>query len=360
MDLAWGEDFTVLAEVSKSVFERYSPLPDRTRAVPFADQVAQFAELGWLHLGDPTGSDPDSAPLATIAAVFVEMGRALAATPLLELTTARDAALLVGGAAGKGLADAIGEGESLVVPVFPAPEWGASLSFDGGTLSGAALAVDHADHADRLLVHAGGAESALVVVEVGPHIRVDEMPNIGDHPMFSVTFDAAPVADSGVLARGNDADHAVATAEQRRDVLRAAQLYGAGLQLLDMTVQYAGERHQFGGPIGRFQAVQYLCTDLAIAAHLTSAHARSAAAALDSGNDPQPHIGLLRRQAAKAALEIVHSAHEVHAGIAYMVESNVHLFTSAAKRWQYDFGSAARNNTEIVSALDRIYTGALV
>ncbi|MGN0102605.1 MAG: hypothetical protein ACI39C_16840, partial [Dietzia sp.] len=75
--------------------------------------------------------------------------------------------------------------------------------------------------------------------------------------------------------------------------------------------------------------------------------------------DPHPHVGLLRRQAAKAAQEMVHSAHEVHAGIGYMVESNVHLFTNAAKRWQFDFGSQARNSADITSALERIYTGAV-
>ena len=41
-----------------------------------------------------------------------------------------------------------------------------------------------------------------------------------------------------------------------------------------------------------------------------------------------------------------------------MVESNVHLFTDAAKRWQFDFGSATRNDADIVAALDHIYTGA--
>jgi len=357
VDLAWGEDFAVLADVSKSVFERYSPLEDRTNTVSFADQVAQFVDLGWLRLADPTGADPDSATLATVAAVFVEMGRALARTPLLDLTMARDAVLLTGDARAADLADRIGDGASIVLPVFPSRDWGSTVTFENETLNGIALAVGYADRADQFLVHADGPGSVLVVVTPSPETRVEPMPNIGDHPMFAVTFDEAPV--DAVLAHGADADRAVDTAEQRAAVLRSAQVYGAGLRLLDMTVLYAQQRHQFGGPIGRFQAVQYLCTDLAIAAHLTSVHARSAAAALDRGIDPHPHIGLMRRQASKAALEIVHSAHEVHAGIGYMVESNVHLFTSAAKRWQYDFGSEAANNAQIVSALDRIYTGAL-
>lgn len=361
MDLAWGEDFAALADVGRSVFARWSPLEDRSRTVPFAEQVARLAELGWLQLGDPGGADDESPSLATIAGIFVEMGRALAATPLLELTTARDAALVVGTEPARALAEHIGAGATVVLPVLPSADWGSSPSLADGVLTGTALAVGYADRADAFLVHADSGEpggSILALVEPGPSIAVEAMPNLGEHPMFALTFHDVAVGGDAVLARGRDADRAVEVATQRADVLRAAQVHGAGLRLLDMTVRYAKERHQFGGPIGRFQAVQYLCTDLALAAHLTSVHARSAAAALDSGADPQPHLGLMRRQAARAALQVVHSAHEVHAGIGYMVESDVHLFTSAAKRWQFDFGPAARNDADIVAALDPTSAGA--
>ncbi|WP_285182756.1 acyl-CoA dehydrogenase family protein [Rhodococcus sp. MEB032] len=358
MELAWGEDFAALADVSKSVFTRYSPLEDRSNDVSFVDQIAQFAELGWLQLGDPIGVDADSPSLGTIAGVFVEMGRALADTPLLDLTMARDAALVIGTEKSAAVAERIGNGEAVVIPVFPSANWGSAVTYENGALNGVALAVGYADRADSFLVHAVAGESVVVVLDSKSLIRFEAMPNIGEHPMFALTFENVPVADGAVLARGGNADRAVEVANQRGAVLRASQVYGAALTLLDMTVLYAKQRHQFGGPIGRFQAVQYLCTDMAIAAHLTSAHARSAAGALDAGIDPQPHIGLMCKQAAKAALQIVHSAHEVHAGIGYMVESNVHLFTDAAKRWQYDFGSAAYNDAAIVSALHRIYMGA--
>jgi alkylation response protein AidB-like acyl-CoA dehydrogenase len=360
MELAWGEDFATLSDVGRSVFTRYSPLEDRSNAVPLEEQISQFAELGWLQLGDPLGADADSPTLATIAGIFVAMGGALACTPLLDLTLARDAALAIDTEPAARVAEGIGSGGAVVIPVFPSADWGSALTYQDGALSGLTLGVGYADQADSFLVHANPNTDDSVVAMIDPcsAIRCEAMPNMGGHPMFAVTFDKVPVADAVVLARGRDADRAVKIAEQRAAVLRAAQVYGAGMRLLDMTVLYARQRHQFGGAIGRFQAVQYLCTDIAIATHLTSAHARSAARAIDTGVDPQPHIGLMNKQAAKAAQQIVHSAHEVHAGIGYMVESNVHLFTDAAKRWQYDFGSAARNDAEIVSALDRIYTGA--
>lgn len=356
MELTWGEDFDTLADVAGSVFTAYSPLEDRANDVPFADQIAQFAELGWLSLGDPTAAEADSPSLGTIAAIFVEMGRALAPTPLLELMVARDAALLAGGEAANALATRIGDGAAVVVPAFSGDDWESTLAYRDGALTGAVHAVDHADRAEHLLVYATGDESVLALVDRAA-VALEAMPNIGDQPLFSVVFDGVAPAASAVLARGADADRVVEAARQRADVLRAAQVYGAGLRLLDITVRYAQQRHQFGGPIGRFQAVQYLCTDIAIAAQLTSVHVRSVIDAIEAGTSAQPYIGLLRKQAAKASLEMVHSAHEVHAGIGYMVESDVHLFTNAAKRWQYDFGSASRNDSAIVAALDRVYTG---
>lgn len=358
MELAWGEDFTALADVSKSVFVRYSPLEDRSNTVVFADQVSQFAELGWLQLGDANGTDEDAAALGTIAAVFVEMGRALAETPLLDLTVARDAVSLVGAAAATDLAARIGEGDAVVIPAFLTGNWGSAVAVDSGAASGRVLGVGYADEADSFLIHAVEKGESLLLHVDAADVIVEPMPNVGGYPMFSVTLADVTVTDERTLARGADADRAIDRASQRGAVLRAAQVYGAGMRLLDMTVQYAKQRHQFGGAIGRFQAVQYLCTDIAVNAHVTSAHTRAAAAVLDAGDDGRPYVDLMRNQAALTAREMVHCAHEVHAGIGYMVESNVHLFTNAAKRWQYDFGDAAENNRSIVSAITRNHEGA--
>lgn len=358
MELTWGEDFTALTDVSKAVFARYSPLEDRSNTVAFADQVSQFAELGWLQLGDANGTDEDGAALGTIAGVFVEMGRALAETPLLDLTVSRDAAALAGSEAATKLATRIGGGEAIVIPTFLTGNWGSAVAVHSGAASGRVLGVGYADQADSFLVHAVDAGESLLLHIDASDVRVEPMPNIGGHPMFSVALANVAVVDERILARGADADQVIDRAVQRGAVLRAAQVYGAGMRLLDITVLYAKQRHQFGGAIGRFQAVQYLCTDIAVHAHVTSAHIRAAATALDAGEDGRPHVDLMRNQAALTAREMVHCAHEVHAGIGYMVESNVHLFTNAAKRWQFDFGDAAENNRAVVSAITSIYEGA--
>lgn len=355
MELTWGEDYDALAEVARSVFQRISPLTDRDRTVDFVDQVRQFAALDWLTLGNP-GCGAGSASLASTAAVFVEAGRALVRSPLLPLTTARDAAVLCGSPRADALAAGIGAGDTTVVPALHDPAWGRPKpALRGGVLSGTALAVPYADAADLLLVEAtedmGGENwsDVLVAVPREAQVTVEPMPNLGEHSMFAVTFSETPVSD--VLARAGTAHTALVAARRRASVLSAAQIYGAGLALLDRTVRYAQERRQFGGPIGRFQAVQYLCTDIAVGVHLTSAFVRDAARRLDEGADAALEVALMCKQARMTAEEMVHAAHEVHAGIGFMVESDVHLFTKAAAKWMFDLGGEHRTDQAILTEL---------
>ncbi|MBF6347940.1 hypothetical protein IU448_02795 [Nocardia flavorosea] len=364
MELIWGEDYDVLAEVARSVFQRLSPLTDRDRTVDFSDQVRQFAQLDWLTLGDPRGGATGTTGLASAAAVFVESGRALVRSPLPALTTARDAAVLCSSPTSDELAAAVGAGDTTMVPAFHDPAWGQPMpTLRGGVLNGTVLAVPYADVADLLLVeatadaHGGHREKVLLAVPRTPAVAVEPMPNLGEHSIFAVTFSATPASDAVVLARGGTAHTAVDTARARASVLVAAQVHGAGLALLDRTVRYAQQRRQFGGPIGRFQAVQYLCTDIAVGVHLTSAFVRDAARLLDGGAEAALEVALMRKQARQTAEEMVHAAHEVHAGIGFMVESDVHLFTKTAAKWMFDLGGDHRDDKVILAGLWREQIG---
>ena len=127
---------------------------------------------------------------------------------------------------------------------------------------------------------------------------------------------------------------------RRATVLRCAEIVGAGKALLELSVAYAQERKQFGRPIGQFQAVQYLCTDIAIDTHLTELLCHQAAWRLDAGLPARREVSLAKAYASRAVQRIVHRAHEVHAGVAFMVEADVQLYTRRAKHWEFDLGEA--------------------
>jgi alkylation response protein AidB-like acyl-CoA dehydrogenase len=118
-----------------------------------------------------------------------------------------------------------------------------------------------------------------------------------------------------------------------------------------MTNQYAKDREQFGQPIGRYQAVQYMVSDILIDMHRADLLARQAAFRIDTG---RPYL----REAAsavafgkKASAHLHRQAHEVHAGVAFIVEHDLTLFSRRAKYWENNLGDARYYQELLASAL---------
>jgi alkylation response protein AidB-like acyl-CoA dehydrogenase len=121
-------------------------------------------------------------------------------------------------------------------------------------------------------------------------------------------------------------------------VLQSAIVVGAGERVLDIAVGYAKDRVQFGQPIGKHQAVQYLCSDIAIQCQLTRLLALNAAWRIDAGKPFRREASLAKAQASRAAAAMTFAAHEVHAGIGFMKDYDLQLYTLRGKHWEYNLG----------------------
>jgi len=121
--------------------------------------------------------------------------------------------------------------------------------------------------------------------------------------------------------------------------LRAAQLAGAMRSVLRMTVRYAGDREQFGRPIGRFQAIQQ---QLALMAELVAQASIGAELAFDcDGPLFDPVRAASAKQVASAnALQCAAIAHAVHGAIGVTAEHDLQLFTRRLRAWAADWGGA--------------------
>ncbi|TYK44428.1 acyl-CoA dehydrogenase family protein [Actinomadura decatromicini] len=360
MDVAPEDRQAELAEVARRLFAARCPT-DVVRDLEGSpdghspDLWREMARLGWLGLGQPgTGSG-----IADLVALYTEMGRALVPSPHLPSAVVAAQALVAAGGRDALVAE-MAAGEAIVVPAL-AEESGeydpdaltVRAEPDGGghRLSGTKLLVPFAHVASRLLVAARAPEGVTLFLVDPADCAVERLPNIAGHPLFAVTFDGV-TAPADTLVGSPGAGHdLLGPALDRAAVLRCAEIAGAGEALLEMTVRYAKEREQFGQAIGRFQAVQYLCSDIAIDGHLTALLARQAAWALDRGGAARREVAAAKAYGGRAAQRVVHCAHEVHAGMAFMLESDVQLFTRRAKHWEYDLGGQARHEDELVTAL---------
>ena len=147
-------------------------------------------------------------------------------------------------------------------------------------------------------------------------------------------------------------DGSAATGSVRADALaslgaalRAAQLAGALRRVLAMTVRYAGEREQFGRPIGRFQAVQQqmaLMAELVVQASIGAELAFDDGGASDGGGPlPDPVRAACAKQVASAnALQCAAIAHAVHGAIGVTEEFDLQLFTRRLRAWAAEWGGA--------------------
>ncbi|MGY1707877.1 acyl-CoA dehydrogenase family protein, partial [Geodermatophilus sp. SYSU D00758] len=118
-------------------------------------------------------------------------------------------------------------------------------------------------------------------------------------------------------------------------------------QVLTWTVAYAAERHQFGRPIGAFQAIQTHAAVMAGEVTATAALVDAAVAALDRGADPVPAAAAAKVRAGTAATTVAALAHQVHGAIGFTQEHRLHHLTRRLWSWR-DEGGNERTWAEVL------------
>jgi alkylation response protein AidB-like acyl-CoA dehydrogenase len=326
---------------------------------------ARMAGLGWLGLGLPAEVGGGGAGLTTLCALYGELGRALAPAPCLEVSVIAAETILRAGSAEQRAAilPELAAGRVIVLPALvdedgsglPAhPTVRARAGVAGGwVLSGTRPLVPFAESADLLLVPAAaaGAGTLFLVRTALPGVTITPAPSMTGLPVTSVVLDNVQVGADAVLGAPGQAGEYLAPVIVRGKLLRCAEIAGAGVCVLELVLAYAREREQFGGPIGRYQAVQYLCTDLAIATRVTQLLTRQAAWLLDQGEQSSARIAAANAYGSAAARQIAHCAHEVFAGLGFMREHDLHLFSRRLKYWEMDLGDASFHSGQLAAQL---------
>lgn len=371
MDVNFDDGQLELGRIARQLFESRCPLATVRELehdeLGYQPEVWQeLAGLDWISLAWPEALGGSGGTLVDLVVIYRELGRALVPNPHLACAVIAGEALVREATPRTELLAAMAAGRSIVAPAIYDPDTvfgpeGVTLPIipttDGYRLSGEKVLVPYAHVADRLLV--AGRTTAppdgttLVLVDPSdPAVVVERMANIGDIPLCSVTFDHLEVAPDAVVGPVGQGWSLLGPALERAAVLRCAEVVGAGGRLLEMSVDYALGRQQFGRPIGQFQAVQYLCTDIAIATHLSDLLTRQAAWRLDRGLPARREVALAKSYGSRAAQTVVERAHAVFAGVAFMVESDVQLYTRRAKHWELDLGEARFYDEVIASGLE--------
>jgi alkylation response protein AidB-like acyl-CoA dehydrogenase len=119
-------------------------------------------------------------------------------------------------------------------------------------------------------------------------------------------------------------------------------------RLLDMTVEYAKTRKQFGRPIGQFQAVQHRCADMLLYTESSRSAAYYAAYAIQEGiPEARLAVSIAKAYASDAYREVGNSAIQVHGGMGFTWENDAHLYYRRAKASEVMFGDATHHREQI-------------
>ena len=365
-----SEEHTELRATLRRFFETRSPEAAVRNAVdnepgydvelwrPMADQLG----LPGLGLPEIYGGSGFGELETTI--VFEELGRALVPSPFFP-TIALAAELLM--ALGDEDANArylpqIARGELVATVAIAEPDgsWHCPDSSDvvaterdgRWRLSGEKTVVLSADSAGLMLVTvvANGATSVYAVDPVTAGVSIVPLTALDlTRRQSKVRFEDAPAA---LIGHHGDAAGPLASTLDHAALALAAEQTGAAGHLMQLCVDYAKMRNQFGSPIGAFQAIKHKLADMAFDVERMDSIVRHAATAAACGAQDFPVVAAAAKVfCSEAFFRVAAEAIQVHGGIGFTWEHQAHLYFRRAKSSEYLLGSPLKHRELLLAKL---------
>ena len=311
------------------------------------EQWRAIAELGWPALVVAEDDGGLGLGVVELAVLQEQLGYALAPTPLLS-TVAAALAISAAGDDGQraawlpGLAE--GERRGTVAPLPPA----GGMEFDGHAITATLEAVPDAADADLLVVPTGHGSLAAVDLH-GEGVRVEAAEALDPTRRLStITLERAPSTplggpDGAALARARDV---IAVAV-------AAESVGVAQRAMEMAVEHARDRQQFGRPIGVFQAVSHPCAQMLLEVEGARSAVLYAAWALDDAPDEAPlAAAMAKAYASDAGWRVPAAALQVLGGIGFTWEHDLHFWLKRGRANAAAWGDARSHRSRVADLLE--------
>jgi alkylation response protein AidB-like acyl-CoA dehydrogenase len=229
-----------------------------------------------------------------------------------------------------------GDARSTLAFVEPAAGWDRAdvqMTASNGRLSGEKLFVPDA----------GAAGFIVVVAREGVYVVDAKAPGVSIAPMagMDLTRRLYTVALSDVMAEKLDTTTGLDSGLNVAATALAAEMVGGMQRTLDITVDYAKTRKQFGKAIGSFQAVQHQCADMYLETESARSAVYYAAWALQEGApDAAAAVSIAKLYASDAARAVGNRGIQIHGGMGFTWENDLHLFYRRAKASETMLGDA--------------------
>ncbi len=324
-----------------------------------------IADQGWTGLIIPEEFGGLGLGIVELAVVAEEMGRAVLPSPFLSTVWA---AALIERAGSEGqkaqYLEAISSGEikATVALVEASNSWNADAvqlqaekAGENYVLNGRKDYVTDAGVADLILTVArSGADLVLLPVPAKSEgLTITHTPSIdATRKLYSIEFKNVAIPINDVLETGYRAKDALDQATAIANVALCGEMVGGMQWVLDESVEYVKTRQQFGKPVGIYQAVQHRCADMVLQTESSRSAVYFAAWAL-SENDATAKLAVSTAKVfcSEAGRLVGNNGIQVHGGIGFTWEHNLHLYYKRFKSSEIMFGDATFHREIIASEI---------
>lgn len=348
-----------LAEKCPTAFVRRMMEDDRGYA---PELWKEMADLGWLGLAFPEEHGGQGLGFVDLTVILEEMGAALLPSPFLSTVLLAGQTILLGGSTAQKQAylPKIADGSLIATLAMTEPsgrfdaegisDVKATPTADGFRLSGTKLFVPDAHVADVMVVAARTKESGDKSFGISLFLVDGNTPGVSTtllktmdqtRKQCEVVFDNVAVGRDRLLGMVDMGWPILYKVLHMATAALCAEMVGGAQRVLDISVAYAKERVQFGRPIGSFQAIKHKCSEMMMQVESAKSAAYYAAWAVDEDVPEVPlAVSMAKAYCSDAYRYTAGEGIQVHGGIGFTWEHDMHLYFKRAKYSEFTFGDA--------------------
>jgi alkylation response protein AidB-like acyl-CoA dehydrogenase len=377
MNFGFNDEQELLRSTARKFFENECGSDTVRRLMETPEGISpdlwtKLAEQGWLGLVYPEAYDGMGLGLVDLVVLMEEMGRAVVPGPYFSAVLLGGLAIAEAGseAQKKEWLPKIAAGDRRVALAWMEPSAqlgpaGVTLTAveKGGkyTLSGTKLFVHDAHTADALVVAArtrpgAGADGvSLFLLPKGTKgLEVTLLPTMDQtRKLCEVALSDVTVGSDALLGAAGAGWAPLARVLDRATVALCAEMCGGAQKVLDMTVEYAKIRQAFGRPIGSYQGVKHRAADMLVDVENSKSITYYAAWALDEGAAEAPlAVSLAKAYVSDAYRRVAAAGIQLHGGIGFTWEHDLHLYFKRAKGSEFTFGDATHHRERVAQLVN--------
>jgi alkylation response protein AidB-like acyl-CoA dehydrogenase len=379
VDFGFSAEQDLLRQTARSFLEKECPSTFVRRMMDepagTTDEFWQkLAELGWLGLVYPERFGGVGLGFVDLTVVLEEMGRVVMPGPFFSTVLLGGLAILEAGSEAQQAAwlpkIAAGETRATLALAEESGRWDAGgielvakASKGGFVLTGTKLFVPDAHDADLFVVavrtgkptkeNPGAGVSLFLVDADTKGVATTLLPTMDQtRKLGEVTFTRVELGADALLGAADQGWAPLARVLDRATVGLCAEMCGGAQRVLEMCTEYAKIRTAFGKPIGAYQAVKHKCADMLVHVENAKSITYYAAWAMDEGVDEAPlAAAMAKAYVSDAYRKAAGDGIQLHGGIGFTWEHDLHLYFKRAKGSEVTFGDATYHRERVAQLI---------